>query len=213
MRTTISLLHDGATVPASLAFLLTPNHEIECTGAYADLGVALEKIREIPPQVVLIDIGTPPIPAFERITKEFSQYAFVIVLSVCDDLSAMQTALSAGASGYILKPANSNLLRQAIVFAGLGGIPISAGMKDRLTQVSLGSGQADIPCLSNREQEVASLIAHGLSDKAIAEKLGLSQNTIKAIKRGLFAKWAVHSRSEVVLRWMTGNRKPDSPAD
>lgn len=122
----------------------------------------------------------------------------------------MFDAFGAGATSYLVKASSSaDLIQKAISAALAGARVISADMLNKLVRARLSPEQLELETakrrgLGQREVEVAKLMVSGLDDKTIADELKLSPDSIRSIKRGLYAKLPASSRVQVVLRWIFG---------
>ncbi len=169
-------------------------------GEAGDIDDALEVIDEHRPEVVLVDIRLPSgsgIDLARRIVREHPQ-ATVLVLSAYDDDHYVRAALSAGVSGYLLKTTPGDDLVRSIEEA-CAGTPMVRGR-------GLGRGEKGDPIdragpstrLTSREEEVVRLVGRGLSNKAIAQELGISPRTVEGHLNHVFEKLGISSRTELV---------------
>jgi two-component system NarL family response regulator len=130
----------------------------------------------------------------------------VIVLVQPDDDAALAGAVSAGARGYLMKDTSPAELLDAVRAVAAGSSPLSPAVAARLLdEFALLVRRQDAPAegaaaLSPRELEVLSLVAQGLNNRAIAERLFISENTVKNHIRNIHEKLQVHSRMEAVVR-------------
>lgn len=162
---------------------------------------ACEKIRDLRPAVVLMDIAMPGMNGIEatRIIHETCPEVDVIILSVYDDDQYVRAALEAGASGYLLKTVDAAELRESIVRVAQGGSALSPSVaRTVLGQVSGSQPRVSQP--TERERQVLELAARGVSNKAIAKELFLSTRTVEAHMRNIFDKMGVMSRTEAVTQ-------------
>ena len=160
---------------------------------------ACDRIRELNPAVVLMDISMPGMNGIEatRIITESFPDVEVIILSVYDDAQYVRAALQAGASGYLLKTVEAAELRASIIRVAHGESALSPSVaRTVLQQVSGIASNANQ--LTDRELQVLELTARGVSNKAIAKELFLSTRTVEAHMRKIFEKMGVLSRTEAV---------------
>jgi two-component system NarL family response regulator len=172
------------------------------TGDGADVPALVAKVRA---DVVLLDLEIPGggVDACSRLSERRPE-ARVVVLTQADDDADLAGAVRAGARGYLRKDTAPEELVSAVRTVASGGSLLSPAMASRMLdefavlvrrQDSL-SGAA----LSRRELEVLSLVAQGLGNKAIADRLFISENTVKNHVRNIHEKLQVHSRMEAVVR-------------
>jgi two-component system NarL family response regulator len=130
----------------------------------------------------------------------------VVVLTDADDDAALAGAVRAGARGYLLRDTTADELVEAVVTVAAGNSLLSPAMAVRLLDEFAvlvrrhdGAGEGT-GSLSRRELEVLTLVAQGLNNRAIAESLFISENTVKNHVRNIHEKLQVHSRMEAVVR-------------
>ena len=174
---------------------------VETCGTCAD---ALANVARMRPSLVIMDVTLPDMTGVElcRAIKRSTPDVDVLFLTACDDNASVFGAVSAGASGYILKDiAPDNLLR-AILAVRRGQTMIHPGIARRLLdKLSLitrdGNGGLMLDGkLTEREAEILVEIARGLTNKEIAHKLFLSESTVKSRLRGIFSKIDARDRSQ-----------------
>jgi DNA-binding NarL/FixJ family response regulator len=199
---TVGLVDDEKPVLESLASLLA-GWKMLCVGAHSEPTAALSDFQSSCPQVVLMDIRMPRMSGIDctRLLKASLPSTAVIMLTRQSDVGSLLQSFQAGAGGYVVKGNNVRVVREAITRALGGGALVSEEVRQKLAATPFDRAQC-LSCtsgLSRREEDVQDLICQGLDDKHIAERLSLSVNSIKGIKRNLFAKQHVHSRSELIL--------------
>ena len=203
MSIRILLAEDHTIVREGLRSLLENQPDMEVVGEAKDGRTALELVRELLPDVVIMDITMPNLNGVEatrHITSEFPQVK-VIALSIHSNSRFVADMLEAGAKGYILKECLFDELVQAIqaVIAGDGylssritGIVVD-GYVNRMATV------ADSPLLTltSRERQVLQFVAEGKSTKQIALELHVSTKTVEANRRQIMQKLDIHSVAEL----------------
>jgi two-component system response regulator NreC len=199
------LVDDHQVVRTGLRMLLEGQPDMKIIGE-ADSGLqALEKARELSPNVIVMDITLPDMSGIEatKLIKEEMPDIAVVALTIHEDEQYFFEMLQAGASGYVPKRAAPEDLITSIRAAFAGEIYIypslaKALVADFLGRPSQGSEKASLDGLTTREQEVLSLLAEGLSNDEIGESLKISKHTVARHRENLMRKLELHSRSELV---------------
>jgi two-component system response regulator NreC len=203
MSIKVLLVDDHAIIREGLRSLLEKQPEMEVIADTDDGRKAIELVRELLPNIVIIDISMPGLNGIEatrQITAEFPQVK-VIALSIHSKRRFVADMLSAGATGYILKECLFDELVQAIKAVAAGGRYLSPRITDVVVSdyVKRLSAAADSPfeALTTREREVLQLVAEGKSTKQIALELYVSTKTIEANRRQIMEKLNIHSVAEL----------------
>lgn len=167
---------------------------IEVVGE-ADCGeVALPRIRQLKPDVVLCDLHLPGVSGLEvteRIVKG-DHGTRVVIVSVLEDGPLPKRLLEAGASGYIGKGGDAQELIRAVHDVALGRRYLGSSIAQNLALANLGGDASPFDSLSPRELEVALLLTQGMRQEEIAKRLSLSAKTVNTHKARLFEKIGVH---------------------
>jgi len=126
----------------------------------------------------------------------------IIMLTVYDEVGQLFNSLLAGACGYLLKRTPSDKLLEAITEAKSGGAPMTRKIARKVVQYfhQIGAGRTETDSLSKREQETLALLAEGFRYKEIADKMGISFNTVREYAHSIYQKLHVTSRAEAVLK-------------
>jgi two-component system response regulator NreC len=196
---------DHAIVRDGICALLALTGDIEAVGVAANGREALEMVRELMPDVVLMDIAMPimgGVEATRRIRKEFPKVK-VLALTQYDDKAYVFPVIEAGASGFISKTAASTELATGIrsVYRGDSFLSPSVArflVEDYQQVASMKESQDPYEQLTNREREVFKLVAEGHTTQEIAAMLVLSPKTVERHKTNLMAKLDIHNRTELV---------------
>lgn len=201
----VLLVDDHAIVREGLRLLLKFDPEIEVVGEASDGKEALERARELSPQVVLMDLLMPRmdgIAATEAIKEQLPEVEVVALTSVLEDASVVG-AVRAGAIGYLLKDTNGEELRKALKAAAAGQVHLSAAAAKRLMREF--KAPATHESLTAREAEVLHHLAYGLSNKEIAEQLTIGEETVKSHVSHVLAKLGARTRTQAALfAWQKG---------
>ncbi|GAB3915848.1 DNA-binding response regulator [Microlunatus endophyticus] len=208
---------DQELIRAGIVMLLAAQPDITVLGEAADGNQVLALVAEHSPDVVLMDLRMPGLDGIEatrRITTDPAdpdRPTKVLVLTTFGDDESVYPALRAGAQGYLLKHAAPQDLPSAIrrVAAGEAWLDpsIAGGVIERLSQVpDHGVGAAELrSLLTPRELEVLALIAQGLSNRQICEKLVVSEATVKTHVARVIMKTGSRDRAQVVaLAYQSG---------
>ena len=203
MSIRILLADDHGIIRQGLHTLLEQQSDIKVVGEAEDGRKAVALVRELAPDIVIMDITMPNlngVDATRRIVEEFPKVK-VIALSIHSNKRFVADMLRAGALGYILKECLFDELVQGIRVVAGGNIYLSPRITDVVVDDYKGrlSKTADTPLsiLTNREHEVLQLLAEGKSTKQIALELHVSVKTIEANRRQIMEKLNIHSVAEL----------------
>jgi two-component system response regulator NreC len=199
------LADDHAVVRSGLRMLLQAQPDMEIVGEAESGTQALAQVRRLQPDVILMDIQMPGmngIEATRQIKEAFAETA-VLALTMHEDDQYFFEMLQAGASGYLPKRAAPDELVRAIRTVSRGEVFLYPSLATRLVQSYLkGDGGGDavalVSDLTPREQEVLVLIAEGLTNPEIADKLVISVKTVDRHRENIMRKLNLHSRIELV---------------
>ena len=203
----VAVADDQTAVREGLATLLDLLPNISVVGTAADGDEAVALVARERPDVVLMDLRMPRcdgVEATRRIRAEHPGTQVVVLTTYADDESILR-ALRAGARGYLTKDAGRNEIGRAIEAAAAGQAVLDPAVQERLLAVA-GDPGASPPSaaqprpdgLTAREAEVLALIAGGLSNAQIAQKLFVSEATVKTHVNHIFAKAGVRDRAQAV---------------
>ena len=207
----VLLVDDEELVRTGLRMILDAEPDITVVGEAADGQIALAHVERLRPDVVLMDIRMPRMDGLEA-TRRISARGTavkVVVLTTFDLDEHVYAALSAGASGFLLKDAPASQLVHAIHVASVGDALLAPSITRRLiTQFATGhpAPRPELPSdLTARETAVLTLMADGLSNAEIAAHLFLGEATVKTHVARVLAKLGVRDRVQaVVLAYRSG---------
>lgn len=202
----VVLIEDHDEYRRSLQSLLQTSGEFRCT-AFSEAEAALQKIEELKPDVVVMDINLPGMSgiAATRTIRDRWPKVQVMMCTVYEDDDKIFDALKAGATGYLLKRAPIEELFEGIRQVHIGGSPMTAGIARKVVSSFRVQQPADSDKLSERELQVLEHLSAGLRMKEIADRMNLSTNTIRTHVRHIYEKLQVQSRTEA-LNKMRGGR-------
>jgi len=206
MPISVSIVEDNDKLRGTLARVLNRAEGFHCASQYANAEDALKDLPQVRPEVVLMDINLPGMNGVEcvRQLRTLLPEIQVMMLTVYEDTENIFNALAAGASGYLLKRTSSKELLEAIQDLRRGGSPMTMHIARKVVQSfqrSAASAQAT-EILSEREQQVLDLLSQGLIYKEIADKLGISYETVHTYIRRIYEKLQVRTRTEAVAKFL-----------
>ena len=202
----VLVVDDHTLFRCGIAAALANQENLEVVGEASDGLEAIEKAKEIVPDVILMDLNMPNcsgLEATQALRTEMPQIN-ILVLTVSDNESDLFAAMKFGAKGYILKNTEPEELIHAIFHIARGGVIVSPLMATKLLtefkDLSAGAeresaGEADT-VLSPREGEVLQLLARGATNKEIGDALFISENTVKTHLRNIMEKLHLVNRSQ-----------------
>ena len=199
----VLIADDHSVLRSGLRLLLGAQSDIDVVGEAADGVEVTQKARELRPHVVLLDLSMPG-PHSGDVIREIlraSPKTRVLILTMHDDAAYLRSALSAGASGYLVKKAADSELMSAIraVHAGRTFVDLTrtTGLEPLAFSEQVG-GQGQAPKkLSRREREVLRLLAQGHSNQQLAHKIDLSVKTVETYRTRLSEKLGLKGRAEL----------------
>ncbi len=201
----VLVVDDHTIIRDGICALLALSGDIEVVGEATNGSEALDRVRELSPDVVLMDIAMPVMGGLEatrRISKDFPK-AKVLVLTQYDDKEYFFPVIESGASGFISKAAASSELTVGIRSVYRGDSYLSPTVTKLLVenyQHSAGDRASQDPYnhLTTREREIFKLLAEGHSTQEIADILVITPKTVEGHKTNLMLKLGVHNRVELV---------------
>lgn len=203
MTVRVIIADDHPVFLEGLRVLLASTAGLEVVGAAEDGAALLDLTERIPCDVVVVDLDMPGVDgaaATHQIAQRHPQVA-VLVLTMHDDDESVHRALRAGARGYVLKGAAQGAIVRAIEALAEGATVLHGTIGGKVLQAATERRpSAAFPTLSTREMEVLELVARGLANPAIAERLFLTVKTVQNRVSDLLAKTGSSSRAELVAR-------------
>ena len=221
MTPRVVVADDQALVRTGFRMILTAGG-IEVVGEATNGLEAVEAVRRTRPDVVLMDIRMPELDGLEatrRILASFSEVPRVVILTTFDLDHYVYAALTAGASGFLLKDVTPEHLVAAVRLVRTGDALLAPVITRRLVERFArrdpddAAIHRDLAALTARELEVLRLLAQGLSNAELAARLHLSEATVKTHVARILGKLALRDRVQaVVLAYRTGLVTPDAPS-
>lgn len=201
----VSIVDDEADLRENIAGYVDAAKGFQCISVHRSAEEALIQLPKEKPDVVLMDINLGGMSGIEcvRLLKPQMRDTQMVMLTVFEDTEKIFSALSAGASGYLLKRLAPEKLLEAIREVHEGGSPMSAPIARKVVQ-SLQSHRPpdDTAELSPREREVLDGLAEGQAYKQIADKLNVSIHTVRNYIRRIYEKLHVRSSAEAVAKYL-----------
>ncbi len=201
----IVIVDDHTIVRQGLRKLLEEEDYLKITGEAMNGREAVQKVQELKPDVVIMDIAMPILNGIEaaRQIKQSTLKTKVIILSMHDHTRYIRELLSIGVSGYLLKNAVSDDIIQAIKTAVKGETFLSPSISSRVIEDYVGMNQKTSQDelynnLTNREREVFQMMVEGYSTKKISEMLCLSPSTIKSHRSNIMEKLKMENISKLI---------------
>lgn len=202
----VLVVDDHALFRRGIAAVLANEDGLEVVGEAADGLEAIERAKEVAPDVVLMDLNMPRcsgLEATQALQAEMPQVN-ILVLTVSDKEADLFAAVKFGARGYLLKDTEPEELIHAINHIAQGGVMVSPLMATKLLSefknLAAGTGKKAVPQvdaeLSPREGEVLQLVAQGATNKEIADSLFISENTVKTHLKSIMEKLHLANRSQ-----------------
>jgi DNA-binding NarL/FixJ family response regulator len=179
---------------------------IDVVGEAATGADAVEIAMELSPDVVLMDLGLPDMSGVQALAQIVTARPAtrVLVVSLYQDDGSLDAALRAGARGYVVKDAPAEEVVAAVQAVASGSAVIGASLAGRLTDLVQGGDgrlpQEAFPSLTTRERQILALVAKGLTNSAIAERLGLSGKTVANYVSVILAKIDAKDRNDAARK-------------
>ena len=204
-------VEDDRRYRGSLEELLGSTADFELTGSFGTAEAALEKSRSGAWDLVLMDLDLPGMDGIEatRRLKATHPEPIVVVLTVFEEPGTVLEAICAGADGYLAKRSPPDEILEELRSVMAGGSPLSPGVARTVLRLlrRLGDdserpapGGADRVGLTDREREVLGCLVDGLPYKQVADRLGISHNTVRSHVRSIYGKLQVQNVAQAVSR-------------
>jgi DNA-binding NarL/FixJ family response regulator len=210
MRISVSIVEDDLGTRTHLAALLRGESRLKLLHTYASGEEAVRRIPTEPPDVALVDIKMSGMSGIECVArlKAALPKVRVLMLTTYQDSELIFNALRAGANGYLLKEMPAAELIHAIEQAHEGGAPMSMQIARQVVAYfhQLQKPSSEVEKLTPRERDILALLAQGYLYKEIADKLGISLNTVKSYQQVIYEKLHVQSRTEATLKYLKRER-------
>jgi DNA-binding NarL/FixJ family response regulator len=190
---------DHAIVRSGLTLLLASAKDLDVVGEASNGNEAVELVKELVPDVVLMDLSMPQLDGTEA-TRRIVATGLptrVVALTSFSDQERITSTIDAGAAGYVLKDSAPDEIVRAVRAAAAGQSPLDPKAAQVLLLARSGAGRAGE--LTSRESEVLALLAEGWSNRKIASRLGITDATVKAHLTRVFQALGVTDRTQAAL--------------
>jgi DNA-binding NarL/FixJ family response regulator len=208
----VVLIEDHPEVRESWQRLISSLPDFSCVSVFSTAEEALRQVPAIKPDIVLMDIILPRMSGIECTArlKALLPQTRIVMLTAVDDDEIVFMALEAGADGYLLKRTKPADMRSALLDVLGGGAPMTSEIARRVVESfrQRSKSRSEAVRLTLREEEVLVLLSKGYSNKEIADRIELSVDTVRSHLKHIYEKMHVRSRTEAVIRYMSG--KPSS---
>ncbi len=210
----VVVVDDHPMFRAGVVSSLTAQANIEVVGEGSSAEEALQLAERLTPDICLLDIAMPGggLTAARSITAALPQTR-VVMLTVSEDEDDVLAAMKAGASGYVLKGAAASELVAVLQTINAGEVYVAPGLAWGLLREMSRPRSAPLDELTTREREVLELVATGLSNQEIGDRLGLAEKTIKHYMTAILSKLRVRSRVEAALLAYREGISPPLPTE
>ena len=215
MPISVSIVEDNPGTRKNLVALLSGEPQLRLLNAYASGEEAVRGIVPADkPDVVIVDIKLPGMSGIECVSrlKAVMPDLPVLILTTYQESDLIFNCLRAGANGYLLKEMPAEELLQAIQQVHSGGAPMSMQIARKVVTYfhDVKEPRPDTAKLTQREEEILTLLARGYFYKEIADQLGITLNTMKSHQHSIYEKLHVQSRTEATLKFL--ERKGSKPS-
>ena len=199
MATRVFIVDDHPVVVAGLQSLLGQLENIEVAGAASNAFEAISFLKAHAVDVILLDINLPDVSGIDlcrKIRKDFPEIK-ILGISTFSDRSYISRMIENGAAGYLMKSASAGQIAEAIETVLNGKMYVSVSMEHVLRPLSV-TAPGNLAVLTKREKEILGLIAEGLTNNQIAEKLFISQLTVDSHRKNLLTKLNVNNTASLI---------------
>lgn len=210
MITDIVIYEDNFFLRNSISELIASAKQFRLKGAFENCDHVSLHMETLRPEVVLMDIemaGTNGLAGLEIIKRKYP-HIHVIILTVFEDNDSVFEAICKGASGYLLKKTQPEKILEAITDVLNGGAPMTSSIARKVLELfpKTPSRSEELSKLAPREQEVLQLLVNGHSYKMIADKCGITIETVRSHIKRIYDKLHVHSATEAAAKAFPGRK-------
>lgn len=204
----VIIADDSDFVRDGMRIILSVDEEFQVLGCARNGKEAVELAQKERADVILMDIQMPEMDGIEA-TREIAKRKLgkILILTTFDDDDLVEKALKSGADGYLIKNHTPEQLKQMIKSVYHGGNILDGQVFSKIRNSGIGSASSfDSSIFTDRELDIIGAIAEGLSNKEIAEKLFISEGTVKNHISTILEKGGLSHRTQVAVYYLTGKR-------
>jgi len=205
VSTRVFVVDDHEIVRRGIADMIDAERDLEVVGEASTAQQALSRVAATLPDIVVLDVRLPDGSGIDVCRSILSAHPGMkcLMLTAYDDDRASYAAVLAGASGYVLKDIRGQKLIESIRAVAAGRTLVTKAVSDKvvdaLTAPAPAASSRDLPELTLRERQVLRLIADGLTNRQIGERLDLAEKTVKNYVSGLLAKLGMERRTQAAV--------------
>ncbi len=213
----VVLIDDDGPYRAYVAALVDSEADLEVAGEAGDVETGLAVVARERSDVLLLDIEMPGLRGSAAVARFLAAVPDlkIIMLTAFDGDEVLLESIQAGACGYLLKGSSSAQVLAAVRDVLAGGAPMSRGIARRVLELlrqpmpgpAVTTAAPELKELTDRERDVIELVAQGLLDKEIADRLGVAVPTVKNHLANIYVKWRVRSRTEAAVKLVQGQQQ------
>lgn len=201
----VLIVDDSKRAREAVRLILDADPRFRVIAEAADGLQAVDRATQLMPDLILMDINMPKLNGLEatRMIKRALPYLVVVMLSVSDDAADLFEAIRHGAQGYLVKSLNPTHWIEYLHGILDGEAPVPRSMAQRLlaefkmTGTATAAAMADVELLTSREREILALVATGATNRDIATRLFISENTVKNHLKNIMAKLHIQNRVQL----------------
>lgn len=192
----VFLAEDHALVTEGIQSMLADASSIRCTGCFANGESLLQKLRQVQPDIILMDINLPDMSGIELCRKVVNEWPGigVIALSINNQPAIIRKMMDQGAGGYVLKDAGKAEILEAIQTVAKGQTYLSRSAGTSLRSEAVQA----LPALTRREREILERIADGQTNPQIAAALFVDVSTVSSHRKNMLAKYHVQNTAALI---------------
>ncbi len=196
------IVEDDQLLLQNLAFLLGAEKGVELTGAVTTAEEALLRLKEEPPDMILLDMELPGMHGidFIRKAKSLQPEVEILVHTVYEDRKTVFSAIKAGASGYVIKGITPRELLEALHEQYSGGVPMSPKIARAVIREFQSNASEEDFLLTHREIEILKYIRDGFTYKDISRRCGISRNTVHTHIKKIYQKLHAKNRKDALIK-------------